>query len=190
MYKILKLLKWDLSSQIGRFFYIYFFIRYLPGSFGIALRSGLFRRYLKSCGENLDVQEGVRVRNISNLSIGDNVSLGPNNFIQAAGGVIIGNDVLFGPDVKIWSANHRFNDTDKPVSAQGYKYRKVTIGNNVWIASNVFIMPGAEIGDGCIVSAGSIVHRDKYPPYTILSGNPAVKTGIRKNKNYVNGTRE
>ena len=111
-------------------------------------------------------------------------------FIQAAGGITIGNDVLFGPDVKIWSANHRFNDTDKPIRAQGYKYRKVIIGNNVWIASNVFIMPGVEIGDGCIISAGSVVRADKYPPYTILSGNPAVKTGIRKNKNHVNDTRK
>ena len=51
-------------------------------------------------------------------------------------------------------------------------------------------MPGVEIGDGCIISAGSVVRADKYPPYTILSGNPAVKTGIRKNKNHVNGTRK
>ena len=184
MYKILKLLKQDLSSQIGRFFYIYFFVRYLPGSFGITLRSGLFRRYLKSCGENLNIQEGVRVRNINNLSIGSNVSLGPNNFIQAAGGITIGNDVLFGPDVKIWSANHKFNDTDKPISTQGYIYKKVVIGNNVWIGSNVFIMPGAKIGDGCIISAGSVVAGKKIPPLTILAGNPARKIGIRGNKNH------
>ena len=180
MYKILKLLRWDLSSRIGRFFSIYFFIQCLPGSFGIALRSGLFRRYLKSCGENLNIHEGVRVRNIDNLSIGNNVALGPNNFIQAAGGVIIGNDVLFGPDVKIWSANHRFSDSDKPVSAQGYIYKKVVIGNNVWIGSNAFIMPGAKIGDGCIISAGSVVAGRKIPPFTILAGNPARKIGTRK----------
>ncbi|MCD4681761.1 MAG: acyltransferase [Bacteroidales bacterium] len=182
MYKILKLFKQDLSSQIGRFFYIYFFIQYLPGSVGIALRSGLFRRYLKSCGENLNIQEGVRVRNINNLSIGNNVALGPSNFIQAAGGVIIGDDVLFGPDVKIWSANHRFNDINKPIREQGYIDKKVVIGNNIWIGANAFIMPGANIGDGCIISAGSVVAGRKILPFTILAGNPARKIGTRKNK--------
>lgn len=178
--RILKLLKWDLSSKIGRFYYFYYFIKSFPGNLGIMIRSLLVKKYLLGVGKNLKVFEGVRIRNIDRLSIGDNTELGVNCFIQAAGGVEIGSDVVIGPDVKIWSANHNYFNGNKPIREQGYSFKKVVIGNNVWIASNSFIMPGAEIRDGCIISAGSIVGAKSYPDNTILCGNPARKIGIRK----------
>ncbi|MBK6898705.1 MAG: maltose O-acetyltransferase [bacterium] len=63
---------------------------------------------------------------------------------------------------------------------QGAEYREIVIGGDVWIGSNAFLMPGVELGDGCIVSAGSVVGAKKYPPYSILMGNPARVIGNRK----------
>ena len=48
----------------------------------------------------------------------------------------------------------------------------VVVHKNAWVAVNVTILPGVEIGEGAIVSAGSVVSSD-IPPFTIASGNPA-----------------
>ncbi|NOD77071.1 MULTISPECIES: CatB-related O-acetyltransferase [unclassified Ruegeria] len=50
--------------------------------------------------------------------------------------------------------------------------RDTVIGNDVWIAYGALIMPGAKIGDGTIVGAGSVV-RGTIPPYAVVTGNPA-----------------
>ena len=48
----------------------------------------------------------------------------------------------------------------------------VIVHKHAWIAVNVTILPGVEIGEGAIVSAGSVVSKD-IPPFTVAKGNPA-----------------
>ena len=179
MIKLLKLLKWDLQVHPIRFQYVFFLLRNLPGGFGMKLRSRYLRKHLHAVGSDLTVFEGVRIRNVDRIICGNRVMIGENSFLQAAGWIVMGDDVLLGPDVKIWSSNHVFKDPMVPVLEQGYEEKKVIIGNNVWIGANCFIMPGAEIGNGCIVSAGSVVGKKVIPPYSILAGNPARKIGSR-----------
>jgi acetyltransferase-like isoleucine patch superfamily enzyme len=50
--------------------------------------------------------------------------------------------------------------------------REVVIGDNVWIGQRSIIFPGVTIGEGSIISAGSIV-RLQVPPYSLVAGNPA-----------------
>jgi acetyltransferase-like isoleucine patch superfamily enzyme len=52
------------------------------------------------------------------------------------------------------------------------KVRPITIGDNVWIGMSSIILPGTTIGEGSVVSAGSVV-RGEVPPYTLVAGNPA-----------------
>ena len=113
------------------------------------------------------------------MEIGNNVELGAETFYQALGGLVIGNNTIIGPGAKIWTINHKFDDPNTPIMKQGCQYKKVVIGNNVWIGANAFIMPGAHIGDGCIISAGSVVGGKKIAPYSILAGNPARIIGKR-----------
>ncbi len=47
----------------------------------------------------------------------------------------------------------------------------VTIGNNVWIGSNVVVMPGVTIGDNTVIGAGSVVTKD-IPANVVAFGNP------------------
>ncbi|WCE29858.1 CatB-related O-acetyltransferase [Vibrio sp. SCSIO 43137] len=49
---------------------------------------------------------------------------------------------------------------------------KIIIGNDVWIGSNVILLPGINIGDGAIIAAGAVVTKD-VPPYAIVGGVPA-----------------
>ncbi|MFD2114916.1 acyltransferase [Paenibacillus yanchengensis] len=52
-----------------------------------------------------------------------------------------------------------------------YRIGKVMIGSNVMIGANSTILPGVTIGDGAIISAATLVHRD-VPPGAFVGGNP------------------
>ena len=49
--------------------------------------------------------------------------------------------------------------------------RSIQVGNDVWIAQNVFLRPGVMIGDGAIIGGCAVIMKD-VPPYAIVSGNP------------------
>lgn len=180
MFKLLKILYWDLKNSLGFFRFKMMCIKDYPGNFGIALREKVYRKYFASLGINPRIHTDVRIRNIDYLKLGDYVHLGESSMIQAGGGIEIGDNTILGPGVKIWSANHKFEDADIPIREQGYEYKKVVIGKNCWIGADAFIMPGAEIGDGVIISAKAVVGAKKIPPYKILAGNPARVIGSRK----------
>ena len=52
-----------------------------------------------------------------------------------------------------------------------YRLGEVKIGNDVMIGANSTILPGLSIGDGAVVSAGTLVHKD-VPPGAFVGGNP------------------
>jgi len=182
MIKLLKYLYRDITSKSKRNLYFAWFFRDLPGEFGIYLRRKWYSRLFKGCGENLRILPGTIILHPEMIECGDNVSFGVYNYVQAAGGVVIGDDVMMGPYVKIWTQNHNYDKTDVPVHQQGYKYKRVVIGDDVWIGANAFIMPGTELGDKVIVSANSVVSAKKYPDWSILAGYPARKIGVRGNR--------
>ena len=113
------------------------------------------------------------LRNIgTGLTIGNNVGISQNCFIQVRGMVRIGNDVIIGPGVSIFSENHIFSDPYLPVSGQGESRKGVTIEDGAWIGSKAVILDGVRIGLHSIMAAGSIVNRD-VPDYSVVGGVPA-----------------
>lgn len=48
----------------------------------------------------------------------------------------------------------------------------ISIGNNCWIVSNVSIMPGVTIGNGCIIGVGAVVTKN-MPDNSLIAGIPA-----------------
>lgn len=171
---------WEWSRPNGRFEYMQFFLGQLPGIWGQIWRRKLYAHYFERCGRNLTVFAGVRIYNGHLMSIGDDVFLGLDNTFQAGGGLIIKDRTAFGPGCKVWTVNHKFDDLDTPIMEQGYEFKPVVIGPDVWLAANVFVMPGVELPEGCVVAAGSVVGVKKYPPYSIIAGNPARVIGSRR----------
>jgi len=104
------------------------------------------------------------------IFIGRNVwksfSLSGGCYIQGGNGVYIGDDTIFAPGVKIISANH--DPKDKMVWSDSPPIR---IGLRCWIGTNAIILPGVELGDECIVGAGSTV-TNSFPSKSIIVGNP------------------
>jgi maltose O-acetyltransferase len=132
------------------------------------VRNRLVAFFADQCGKGLRVKSNAEVS--PHIRIGETSELGTRCMIQS--GVVIGDNVIMGPDVKIFSRNHRFDDPGQPVALQGKLQRSVVIGNDVWIGANVVVLPGVTIGDHAILAAGAIVTRD-VPEWAIVGGNPA-----------------
>ena len=112
------------------------------------------------------------------MEIGDRSGVGIN--AKMHGKVIIGNDVMMGPECIIYTQNHDFSRTDIPMNKQGFSEEKpVIIGDDVWIGGRVIILPGVNVGKGAIIGAGSVVTKD-VPEYAIVAGNPATVKKYRK----------
>lgn len=106
------------------------------------------------------------------LVIGNYVGIAQNCFIQVRGRVTIGDRVIFGPNVSIFSETHIFDDPELPVSIQGETRKGVTIEDGAWIGTRSTILDGVTIGKNSIVAAGAIVTHD-VPAYSIVGGVPA-----------------
>jgi acetyltransferase-like isoleucine patch superfamily enzyme len=177
--KILKRFYWTLRLKEDRLLLIYAFVREIPGQLGILIRRRVVAPHLAQVGENLMILEGARFRNPQKISCGDNVGIGNDVLLQAGGGITLGSDTLLGPGVKIWTQNHRYGDPDTPIREQGDDFGPVTIGDDCWIGSNAFIMPGVHLPRGCVVAAGSVVGAKPYKEFSVLMGNPARVVGFR-----------
>lgn len=112
------------------------------------------------------------------LFVGDNCEMGDMTHIVAHEKVKIGDNVLIASKVFISDTNHgeikginainpMISPNERPLTT-----KKVTIGNNVWIGENVVVLPGANIGDGCIIGANSMV-KGRIPDGCIAVGSPA-----------------
>lgn len=102
------------------------------------------------------------------IEVGNNSPIGINIgcYIQGKGGIKVGNNVRIGPNVGIISANHSPDDYDIWI-----KTNPIEIGDNVWVAMNVVIMPGVKIGNNVIIGSNSTVTKD-IPSNSIAFGNP------------------
>jgi len=109
-----------------------------------------------------------------NISIGNNVWIGPKADFDGAGGIIIGDGVIFAPEVAIYSRTHNFDSDDlKAIPFDNVMLTApVIIKDYVWIGRRVIILPGVTIGKGAIIGAGAVVSKD-IPDYAIAVGNPA-----------------
>lgn len=83
-------------------------------------------------------------------------------YINATGGLKIGQNVIIGPNTVIATTNHAVHDHTKMASGKG-----VVIGNNVWIGAHCSIVPGAKIGDNVTVGAGCYI-KSEIPANSIV----------------------
>lgn len=101
------------------------------------------------------------------LAMGDRVFVNQGAVIHAADSVTIGSHVLVGDDVAICDTD--FHEVDP---GSGVRHSPIEIGDHVWLARSVLVLPGARIGTGTVVAAGSVV-RGELPPWVVAAGSPA-----------------
>jgi acetyltransferase-like isoleucine patch superfamily enzyme len=115
---------------------------------------------------------GVIANKGTGITIGNNSAVGAQSFLGGQGGIQIGDDVIMGPQVKIFSENHNYDRQDVAIRLQGESRKGVRIGNNCWVGAGVTILDGVTIEDNCIIAAGAVVAKS-VPANSIVGGVPA-----------------
>ncbi|HCW04601.1 MAG TPA: maltose O-acetyltransferase [Clostridium sp.] len=104
-----------------------------------------------------------------NIEIGKNFYANHNCIILDVNKVKIGNNVMFAPNVQVYTATHPI-DAEERVSGVEMGYA-IKIGDNVWIGGGAIICPGVKIGENTTIAAGSVVTKD-IPANVLAAGNP------------------
>lgn len=113
------------------------------------------------------------------ITIGNDVFFNRNCSIHSRCKVSVGNDCIFGEGVKVYDHNHLHCIDGTLFRNQGFNTGEITIGNNVWIGSNVIVLKGVSIGDNCVIGAGCVVFSD-IPSNSVVVANQNLT--IRTNK--------
>lgn len=115
---------------------------------------------------------GVIAHRGTGITIGDRTGIGARAFLAGQGGITIGNDVITGPNIQVFSENHNFDNLTQTIKEQGVTKQAVIIGNNCWLGGGITILAGVTLGDGCVVAAGSVVNKS-FPANSVIAGVPA-----------------
>lgn len=154
-------------------------LRKKTGNIALVKRYALLKTLAKSVGDNVSVFPDVYLQNVQKMEIGNNVSFQPMVYIEAYGGVKIGNDVSFAEGASMFSVNHGFKDMNTPIKEQPLTALPIQIENNVWIGAKATILGGVKVAGGTIVAAGAVVNKNTVEN-SIVAGVPAKVVKIRK----------
>jgi len=152
------------------------FFTYIPSN---GIRCFIYRHvYFMKIGKGSMIQMGVKFWSPRRISIGDYSIVNGGCHLDGRKGLTIGNNVDVGWDVAMYCGHHDVQDPE---------YRGImlptTIGDRACIYARAMIINGVTIGEGAVIAAGAVVHKD-VAPYTIVGGVPAKKIGER-NRNLV-----
>lgn len=132
-------------------------------------RDRLLEQLLGKTGGTFFIEPPFRCDYGYNIEIGENFYSNYNLTILDCAKVTIGNNVLIGPNVGIYTAGHPVH---YELRNQEYEYAfPICIGDNVWIGGSVVINPGVTIGANAVIGSGSVVTKN-IPDNVIAAGNP------------------
>ena len=129
-------------------------------------------RDAKRVGEGCFYLDFIIWLNGDRAELGDRVAFNYGCFVNAYGGLTVGDGATFGPYTMLHTANHHYTDLTQPIVDQGWESRPVEVGSGSWIGMGVVILPGVRIGEECVVGAGSVVAKD-LEDYCVAVGAPA-----------------
>ena len=132
-------------------------------------RTAIMIELFASVGKNSWIEPPFYCDYGSNITLGDNVYFNFNCVVLDPAQVVIGSNVLFGPNVQIYTASHPIDYLER---RSGLEFAAaVEIGSNVWVGGSAVINPGVTIGSRSVIGAGSIVTKD-IPQGVFAAGNP------------------
>lgn len=110
----------------------------------------------------LNAEVNITVGNNAKLEIGEKTFFNKYTSIVALESISIGENCLFGENVKIYDNNHKIDIFNGVIKTNHYEFSTspVKIGNNVWLATNVTVLKGVTIGDNVVIGAGCVIHKD------------------------------
>ena len=111
-------------------------------------------------GKKFIVRKRVMFRiSTGKIHIGNRVFFNNDCSINSLGYISIGDNCLFGENVKMYDHSHIFKSTTQNIIDQGMQIGSITIGNNCWIGSNVTILSNVKIGDNVVIGCNCVINR-------------------------------
>jgi len=130
-------------------------------------RRWLLRLFGAKIGRGVLLRPSVKITYPWKVSIGDYVWIGDDVVLYSLGEIEIGDNAVISQRSYLCAAGHDYKQPDFPIFD-----KKITIGSQAWLATDVFIAPGISIGRGAVVGARSSVFAD-MPEGMICYGSPA-----------------
>ena len=188
----------------------------LPDEFrdGRVMPDAVLRRCLGACGRGVRVFYGCRLAPPEAIRVGDFSQIDEAVTIFAGEGVVLGRHVhlAFGSSISgggrceigdfagIGAGVRLITGTDVPDGTgltnptipscyRAVRRGRVAIGAHAVVFTNSVVLPDVVVGEGAIVSAGSVVHRD-LKPWGIYAGNPIVQVGTRPSERVLEWARK
>lgn len=118
-------------------------------------------------GQGVLVRPSVKITYPWKVAIGDFAWIGDDAVLYSLGEIEIGANAVVSQRCYLCAASHDYSKVDFPIYA-----KKVIVGAQAWLATDVFIAPGVTIGEGAVVGARSSVFHD-LPPLMVCLGSPA-----------------
>lgn len=133
------------------------------------LRNLLLSELIPQGGKGLWIEPPFYCDYGNNITTGEKVFFNFNCVVLDVMPVTIGSNVLFGPNVQIYTATHPMDWQER---AKWLEFAKpIVIGSDVWIGGSAIINPGITIGDRSVIGAGSVVTKN-IPADVFAAGNP------------------
>ncbi|MBT8253651.1 MAG: sugar O-acetyltransferase [Bacteroidia bacterium] len=133
-------------------------------------RDRLLNELVGSAGQDLWIEPPFYCDYGENIHLGKQVFMNFGCCILDVCRVTMGNNVMLGPNVQIYTATHPL---EAKARNSGREFAKpISIGNNVWIGGNAVICPGITIGNNVVIGAGAVVTKS-FPDDVFIGGNPA-----------------
>lgn len=138
----------------------------------------LCKRKFKEFHPTAAFRHGAYAVCCSKISLGAHVVIRPGTMLfadprEGGAGITIEDNVLIGSGVHMYVHNHRFEDTERSISEQGwYPSEPIILKKGCWVGANAVILPGVSVGKNSVIGAGSVATKD-IPDFCVAVGTPA-----------------
>jgi len=144
--------------------------------FAYRWRAFLLRLFGARIGRDVKIRPTVTITYPWKLVVADYAWVGDDAVLYSLGDITIGRNAVVSQKSYVCAADHDHEDPTFAIRA-----RPVTIGDEAWVAADVFVGPGVTIGAAAVVGARSSVFHD-LPPAMVCMGSPArpIKPRLRE----------
>ena len=138
-----------------------------------SFKVALLRLFGAKIGNQVEFKPGVSIKYPWHLTVGNEVWIGENVWIDCLVPVTIGHNVCLSQGAVILTGSHNYKKTSFDLITGS-----VVLEDGVWIGAAAIVNQGITIGSHAVLATGSIATKN-LEPYSIYQGNPAVKVRDR-----------